>query len=144
LRIYCQKNFEISEEYYKEAEKRYLRLRNIEPGRETSDIDSVEKIVTQALYDVHRRLAITYCRLGQYRESSRYVKPKKKEITITDKDENITYERELELKLERRKEQELMQKHLAKGVTAQDHPVVYLALAIIAYDQVFFIKKIIF
>jgi tetratricopeptide (TPR) repeat protein len=114
--LYLDTRFDTSIEYFKQAEKKILQLRNSESQ------DQID--VTPILLDIHRRLAITYCRLGLYNKALRYVKWNK-QVQVD------TVEKELAYRLEQEKEK----KRYAPGVIDQKHAVQYLVLTLTSLNK---------
>ena len=82
------------------------------------------------LQTLHRKIAINYCRIGLYDKAKRYVMYR---LTYEYNPQSEgDYERQLKTILEEKERQKADRKSHAKGVIAQDNPVCFLSLCLIA------------
>ncbi|KAL0487614.1 NprA [Acrasis kona] len=126
---YCNEEFETALEYYKKAERKFQLARVKEKKKE-----STTQPETSFLNVLHVRLSITYCRVGDFENASRYVKP---DITpiLQIQDSNIDYGQELEIRRQQRQRKALEKRSYAPNVIYQDNPICHLCLALIAMNR---------
>lgn len=87
------------------------------------------------LQTLHRKIAINFCRLGQYQNAARYVIYRLIFETSPQQGTELDYQKQLNFMLQEKEREKRERQSHAKGVIAQENNVCFLALCLISFHN---------